>query len=119
MKQVIVMRTDLNMRKGKMIAQGAHAAMMFLTRSERPIAEVMDDTYSWFRNGTKKICVRAKNEEELIHILEKAKLAGLRAYLVTDAGHTEFHGTPTVTCLAIGPNEDEAVDKVTGDLELL
>lgn len=26
-KQVIVMRKDLNMRKGKMIAQGSHASM--------------------------------------------------------------------------------------------
>lgn len=31
-KQVIVMRTDLNMRKGKMIAQGSHASIAFLTR---------------------------------------------------------------------------------------
>jgi peptidyl-tRNA hydrolase len=28
-KQLIVMRTDLNMRKGKMIAQGAHASIMW------------------------------------------------------------------------------------------
>lgn len=32
-KQVIVMRKDLNMRKGKMIAQGAHASLkVFLDR---------------------------------------------------------------------------------------
>jgi len=30
-KQVLVVRTDLKMRKGKMVAQGAHAAMAFLT----------------------------------------------------------------------------------------
>lgn len=119
LKQVIVMRTDLNMRKGKMIAQGAHATWMFILQSGRPPNEVMDDTYSWFRNGTKKICVKAKSEEELNALFLEARKAGLRAHIVTDAGHTEFNGVPTVTCLAIGPNEEEAIDKITGNMELL
>ena len=36
-KQVIVMRKDLNMRKGKMIAQGAHASMKVLLDAGRPL----------------------------------------------------------------------------------
>ena len=34
-KQVIVMRRDLNMRKGKMVAQGAHASMAVLLNAGR------------------------------------------------------------------------------------
>lgn len=116
MKQVIVMRTDLNMRKGKMIAQGAHAAMMCYLSSD---TDNSTEVRNWMMNGMKKICVRADTEEQLLELHRKAKEAGLRAHMVTDAGHTEFHGVPTVTCLAIGPNEDGAVDSITGGLTLL
>jgi peptidyl-tRNA hydrolase, PTH2 family len=40
-------------------------------------------------------------------------------YLITDAGHTEFKGVPTKTCLAIGPNDVDEIDVVTGHLKLL
>ena len=42
-KQVIVMRKDLGMRKGKMIAQGAHASLKVLTDRRR---SVDDDTFA-------------------------------------------------------------------------
>lgn len=116
MKQVIIMRTDLNMRKGKMIAQGAHATWLFFLRGGPMIPSEIDH---WFMEGMKKICVRADSEAQLLELHRAAIRAGLRAYIVTDAGHTEFDGIPTMTCLAIGPNEDEAVDKITGSLTLL
>lgn len=120
MKQVIVMRTDLNMRKGKMIAQGAHAAMMCMMKSVYEGIRWADlELIDWLEHGMKKICVRTDTEEQLLELHRKAKEAGLRAHMVTDAGHTEFHGVPTVTCLAIGPNEDGAVDAITGGLTLL
>ena len=61
-----------------------------------------------------KICVRVASEAELLDIEEKAKAAGLGVYVVTDAGHTEFGGVPTKTCLAIGPNDNAAVDASPG-----
>lgn len=59
------------------------------------------------------------SEEELLAIRDKAIEAGLEVHLVTDSGKTEFHGEPTNTCLAIGPDLVEKIDPVTGDLELL
>lgn len=114
MKQVIIMRTDLNMRKGKMIVQGAHASMLFMFHDgDLSVAN------RWYRDGMKKIGVRVDTITELLILWEQARKAGLRAHIVTDAGHTEFHGEPTMTCLAIGPNDEEAVDKITGHLKLL
>lgn len=37
LKQIIVMRNDLNMRKGKMIAQGAHASIVLYPDDDRVI----------------------------------------------------------------------------------
>jgi PTH2 family peptidyl-tRNA hydrolase len=119
-KQVIVMRKDLNMRKGKMVAQGAHASLK----------AVLDSGYignlppksaikHWFENGVTKICLSVDSERELLEIYSKAISAKLTCALITDAGLTEFDGVPTKTCCAIGPEWSEEIDRITGHLKLL
>lgn len=118
MKQVIVMRNDLNMHKGKMIVQGAHASMMFIVQAAFKGESV--DLGQWLSyGGMTKICVRVDSEADLEAIELKARQAGLIVHLITDAGRTEFGGVPTKTCLAIGPNDSEAIDAITGGLKLL
>ncbi len=120
-KQVIVVRNDLNMRKGKMIAQGAHASIMFLVHRlcDAEVGAKDHAIQEWVTHGMTKICVRADSEAELLEIAQKAQDAGLTVHVITDAGHTEFAGVPTKTCLAIGPDEEERIDAVTGNLKLL
>ncbi len=116
---------DLKMRKGKMIAQGAHASMMGLTtKLSHWKADIYRGTFdpeeeAWYFGTFKKVCVYVNSEEELMEIHQKAVEAGLKSNIVTDMGHTEFHGVPTKTCLAIGPNKIEEIDKITGNLPLL
>jgi peptidyl-tRNA hydrolase, PTH2 family len=120
-KQVIAVRNDLNMRKGKMIAQGAHASIMFLVRRLcDPEGGGKDHAIQeWLAHGMTKICVRVDSEAELLEIAQKAQDARLTVHVITDAGHTEFAGVPTKTCLAIGPDEEGKIDAVTGKLKLL
>lgn len=125
-KQVIVMRRDLNMRKGKMIAQGAHASLaIFFNRiqewtSDTALIENIDKSMKeWMTGSFTKVCVYVNSEEELISIINKAKELDLPNVLITDSGKTEFDGNPTKTCAAIGPAESEDLDKVTGHLPLL
>jgi peptidyl-tRNA hydrolase, PTH2 family len=120
-KQVIVMRKDLGMRKGKMIAQGAHAAMVWLID---PLREGKRPWFSeaeseWINGGITKVCVGVDSERELLAVHQAAQTAGIRSTLITDAGLTEFGGVPTTTCLAIGPDWNEKVDAITGALKLL
>jgi PTH2 family peptidyl-tRNA hydrolase len=56
---------------------------------------------------------------KLMQIHDKALEAGLEVHLITDSGRTEFHGQPTRTCLAIGPDEADKIDAITGHLPLL
>jgi len=123
-KQVILMRHDLKMRRGKQIAQGAHASMSFICRRLQERHSVSLDDFSdveraWLTGAFAKICCRVNSEEELMKIHDKAKDAGLEVHLITDSGKTEFHGVPTRTCLAIGPDIAEKIDVLTGHLELL
>ncbi len=124
-KQVIVMRTDLNMRKGKMITQGAHASMAWMAEKLLDDADgctvpwLSEAQHGWLHGLFTKICVRVNSEDELLMVWNAAREAGLDAKLITDSGLTEFKGVPTRTCLAIGPDEAEKIDAITGKLELL
>ena len=123
-KQVIVMRHDLKMRRGKQIAQGAHASMSFICRRLQEAGSVSLGDFIvaqqvWLTGAFAKVCCRVDSEEELMEIHDKALDAGLEVHLITDSGKTEFHGEPTNTCLAIGPDEAEKIDEITGHLQLL
>ena len=123
-KQVIVIRHDLKMRRGKQIAQGAHASMSFLCRRLQEAGSVSldgltDAQRAWLTGAFAKVCCRVDSEEELMQIHDKAVEAGLEVHLITDSGRTEFHGQATRTCLAIGPDEADKIDAITGQLQLL
>ena len=126
-KQVIVMRTDLNMRKGKMIAQGSHASMAFIARNGMFDSEKflniqmpnLKEAQEWMLNSYTKVCLQVASEAELDEIYKKAEKAGLTVHMIIDSGRTEFNGVPTKTCLAIGPHYSEKIDKITGHLKLL
>jgi peptidyl-tRNA hydrolase, PTH2 family len=126
-KQVIVIRRDLRMRRGKEIAQGAHAAEAWLAgrvlENMRPNGSVAHLALSpaeqtWLKTGFRKVTVKVNSEEELLATYQQALEAGLLVRLITDRGLTEFGGVPTRTCLAVGPDYDDLIDPVTGDLEL-
>jgi PTH2 family peptidyl-tRNA hydrolase len=114
MKQVIIIRKDLKMRRGKEIAQGSHAAMAFLLNGNFK----SDNLTKWLQEGQTKVCLQVHSEEDLLELDRKAKEMGLTSYVITDAGRTEFGGVPTKTCIAIGPNKSKDIDKVTGHLKL-
>ena len=135
-KQVIVVRKDLNMRKGKIAAQVAHASMkVFFDRMQRldgyryiggcnlnGDARVLNPTpemSTWIDGSFDKICVSVNSESELVSLYQAAVDAGIPCSQIIDAGKTEFHGVPTKTCIAIGPDSDERIDPLTGGLPLL
>ena len=72
-----------------------------------------------FTGAFAKVCCRVESEDDLTEIHDKAVDAGLEVHLITDSGKTECHGQPTNTCLAIGPDDAEKIDEITGDLILL
>jgi peptidyl-tRNA hydrolase, PTH2 family len=124
-KQVIVMRKDLNMRKGKMIAQGAHASLRVILDAGRATdpatyqITMTEPMAQWMTGRFAKVCVGVTSEEALDEIVAKARAAGLPCSLIVDAGKTEFHGVPTKTCCAVGPAWSDEIDAITGALPLL
>jgi PTH2 family peptidyl-tRNA hydrolase len=115
-KQVIVLRKDLNMRKGKMIAQGAHACLGACKKAKTVDPEALA---LWEKDGQTKIVVGVDSEQELLDIYVNAAGLGIPAAIITDAGRTEFNGVPTKTAVAIGPAEVSKIDQITRNLSLL
>ena len=98
--------------------------MSFITRrlqkyGQLSLANCSNAERAWLTGSFAKVCCRVDSEEQLLEIYEKAQEAGLEVHLITDSGKTEFHGVPTNTCLAIGPDDADKIDLISGHLQLL
>jgi len=114
-KQVIIVRKDLDLPKGKLCVQVAHAAVSaFLETKKR----YPDWAKKWLETGQKKIVVKVKSIGELLTLHKKIEECNLPAVLVTDAGLTVLP-PGTITCLGVGPAPAKLVDRITKNLKLL
>jgi len=113
-KQVIVLRVDLKMSKGKIAAQAGHAAVSAAEEARKQCPKWWK---AWIEEGQCKIAVKAGSEEELLKLEKKAKELAIPCALITDRGLTELP-PGTVTCLGIGPAHSDQVDKITGNMNL-
>ena len=130
-KQVLCVRRDLNMRKGKIAAQCAHASLkVFLDKATIDYENrtglgadlnlrLTPEMLFWMDGVYAKICVSVDSEAELLEVYQKALDADIPCSLITDAGLTEFNNVPTKTVVAIGPAKTEEINKITGGLKLL
>jgi peptidyl-tRNA hydrolase, PTH2 family len=120
-KQVIVVRVDLKMRRGKESAQVAHAAMEWLRDLlllGGGYQNVTDTQHFWLIGNHAKIVVGVDSLEELTAVQRAAEAAGVMNHFVVDHGLTEFHGEHTTTCLALGPDYASLIDPITKHLKL-
>lgn len=129
-KQVIVFRKDLQVRKGKLAAQVAHASMKVFIDAclketrfnswEYRFYMKNDSAWEKWLNGRfTKIVVSCDSEQELDELYQKAIDNKLPCSMIIDAGLTEFNGVPTKTCIAIGPAYPDEIDEITSNLKLL
>jgi PTH2 family peptidyl-tRNA hydrolase len=129
-KQVIVIRKDLNMRKGKMCSAASHASLkVFLDKLVWAGQESYGDAIfhveqdspmaKWLNGIYKKIVVSADTLAEVVNAYEEAKRRNIPCSIIMDAGLTEFNGVPTITCCAIGPDDSDKIDEITKDFKLL
>jgi PTH2 family peptidyl-tRNA hydrolase len=112
MNQAIVARTDIGMGDGKLAAQVAHASLKAYEKAHTKTQR------EWKDGGQKKVVVKASGESEIHELAEQARREGLPHAVIRDAGHTQLE-PGTVTALAVGPGEENLVDRVTGELSLL
>ena len=114
-KLVVAVREDLDLSRGKLAVQVAHAAVQaaLSTREDHPRW-----FRAWWKEGQKKVVVAAGGLAELRDLERRAHDLDLATALIEDAGFTELP-PGTTTCLGIGPGPSGTVDRVTGSLKLV
>ena len=112
LKQVILCRMDLKMEKGKLSVQVAHASV------EAVLGSSKEKVHEWYEQGMKKVTLKVTDLKELQKYQREAQKQGIKTAIITDAGKT-FFDKPTITCVAIGPDREEKIDRVTGHLKIL
>lgn len=142
-KQVIVVRNDLAMPRGKMAAQVAHASLGSILGQMRMEIERSDINNSvvskelvltllkigllgdrteklyldqWISGRFAKVVVYIDSEDDLLRLINKADSLGIPTTPIYDAGASVFKGERTLTCAAFGPWKSDAIDDVTGHL---
>lgn len=113
MKQVIIVRKNVKMGKGKICSQVAHASLHAYKIALRKFSKKVKQ---WEVEGEKKIVLKA-NEDELLKIYQECLKLGLPVALIKDAGLTQIK-PGTITALGIGPYDEYILDKLVGDLKL-
>ena len=114
-KLVVVVREDLDLSKGKMAVQVAHAAVTAALEAKAAHPKWF---HAWIDEGQKKVVVRAPDLEALKTLQRQAVALRLPTALIEDAGLTELP-PGTTTCLGVGPGPNHLVDQVTGPLKLV
>jgi len=114
-KMCIIIRTDLEMSVGKMIAQACHAAVDV---SEKSKQENHTGWRKWRDEGAKKVALQVDSQEELKELAEKADRLGIVYSVIQDGGLTEVP-PGSITALGLGPERNDKMDKLTGNLPLM
>jgi len=113
-KQVIVVRTDLGMGKGKIAAQSSHSAVEAL---EKALLKEPKWVEEWKQQGQEKVVLKISSKKELLELFQQMKKL-FPCALIKDAGRTQIKpGEPT--CFACGPAPETELDKFTSKLKLL
>lgn len=111
-KQLILMRDDLKLPKGKLAVQVAHASVEAVLTSKKEIVD------AWRKEGMPKIVLKVKDEKELQECVQRAQKERIITAIITDAGRTVV-APGTVTCLGVGPADEKQLDALFGTIKLL
>ncbi|XP_035894100.1 probable peptidyl-tRNA hydrolase 2 [Anopheles stephensi] len=118
MKMVLVVRSDLGLKKGKIASQCAHAAVLCCMRAQAGGGPGRTKLDAWLMQGQPKIVLRVDSLQEMHSLMERAETIGVVAEIVRDAGRTQV-ASGTETVLGLGPDSREAIDSLVGNLKLL
>ncbi len=114
-KQAIILRSDLEMSRGKLAAQAAHASLMSYFECEKADKSIAKE---WLATGEKKIVLKVGDEESLVKLYKAFQFKGVPCALVTDAGLTEIP-PGSKTALGVGPWQSSRINEFTSGLKLL
>ncbi len=123
MKQVIVVRKDLDLKKGKLAAYVAHVSMRFLLdnneadRGDEFTIKLSPEEAVWIREGSTRVIYTVNSEDALRDLLFRAEIDGIESYPLQVQSPDEFSGDKTLVCAAFGPASSDELSRLVGKLK--
>jgi len=115
LKQVLIVRMELKMGKGKIASQVAHASVASYLKAKIKDKNIVD---RWVFEGMKKIVLKVQTEKELLEYFNLCKSKSIPCELIRDAGKTQIN-PGSLTTLGIGPWFEDELDEIFNGLKLL
>jgi peptidyl-tRNA hydrolase, PTH2 family len=121
-KQIILLRTDLDMSCGKKCVQVAHASMMACDK----LAEIWDiqkGVDEWKHEGMRKVVLKVQSKEELDRFVNRAKDLCINSIYVVDYGLTQLEPNTTTAVgflpFKVDSDNGRKLTELTKELKLL
>ena len=111
----MAVRTDLEMGRGKIAVQVAHASVAALEEGRKKQRGWVE---AWLAEGQCKVTVRVSSENDLLNLEDQASKLGIPRAIIRDRGLTQLP-PDTATCIGMGPAPANLLDKITRSLKLL
>jgi PTH2 family peptidyl-tRNA hydrolase len=122
-KQVIVVRKDLNLKKSKLAAYVSHASMKFLLenneseRGDEFTIKLSPEEAVWLKEGSSPLIFGINSETALRDMLFRAELDGIEVYPLFVESKEDFGGEKTLVCAAFGPSSFGEFTKIVSKLK--
>jgi len=124
-KQTIVIRKDLNIKKGRLASLAISAAMKFIIdnndaeRGDELHVQLSSEEADWIRNLSSKEVLGIDSQDALSDLVFRAELAGVNVYSIFDDRRMENDQNPELLCAAFGPDNDDIINQIIGNLKPL
>lgn len=121
-KQVIVIRKDVKMKRSRLIALASQVASRFLidnnesSRGDELVVKLSKEEAEWINGSSPPIILSVSSHDALNDLVFKAELLDVNVHTVSSQS-TKSEGDPSLLCAAFGPDEEEIINKITGNLK--
>lgn len=122
LKQVIVVRKDLNLNKRELASTVAKASLKFIIenneaeRGNQLLVSLSSEEQAWLTGSFSQDILCVNNKDQLDDIMFRAEILGIEAYPVFNSNNEKSTET---TCIALGPDESGVINRLIHGLKPL
>jgi peptidyl-tRNA hydrolase len=120
LKQAIIIRKDLNLNKRDLASTVARASLKFIVenneaeRGNQLLVSLSSEEQAWLTGSFSQDILGVTNRDQLDEILFRAEIMGIEAYPVFVSNGSE---NPDVTCIALGPDDPDVINRLIHSLK--
>ena len=123
-KQVILLRRDIRLRRAEAAALAAKASMSFISegnesdRSDVVQIELSGIEAEWLLGNSTRIVLGVSSEDAIRKLLLKAEIQGISTYEILGSTSGKIDEGMQIIAASLGPDEGDKLDAITGNLKL-